>query len=72
MSPLQPSAPIAIPSNTDSRDDQQKEDSIGSNHFSTPEEFSNFCLINGQKNFIATVSNAKVTFPVFLLLFLNN
>lgn len=64
MSPLQPSAPIAIPTNNnDSRDDQQKDDSIGSNNFSTPDEFSSFGLINEHNRFITTVSNARATLP---------
>lgn len=64
MSPLQPSAPIAIPSNSDSRDDQQKDESIGSNNFSTPEEFSSFRVVNEHNRFISNVSSARATFPV--------
>uniref|UniRef100_A0A915N7S7 Autophagy protein ATG17-like domain-containing protein n=1 Tax=Meloidogyne javanica TaxID=6303 RepID=A0A915N7S7_MELJA len=67
MSPLQPSAPIAIPTNNNNNetrgDEQQKDDSIGSNNFSTPDEFSSFGLINEHNRFITTVNNARATLP---------
>ena len=76
MSPLQPSAPIAIPTNNNNNetrgDEQQKDDSIGSNNFSTPDEFSSFGLINEHNRFITTVNNARATLPVlgnFFLIF---
>jgi hypothetical protein len=73
LSPLQPSAPIAIPTtnSSDSRDNQQQqqieESSLGSNNFSTPEEFNNnnsFGVVNEHNRFISNVSSAKTTFPV--------